>query len=79
MITVRHVPETRSILNLFLATDQLRDLDIHRSLKHTTEPVQNTDFLKPEKLLLSEQSVRNTIGITVSANFPVAVFIRHIT
>ncbi|EFI9179971.1 hypothetical protein G3P90_005606, partial [Escherichia coli] len=54
-------------------------LDIHRSLKHTTEPVQNTDFLKSEKLLLSEQSVRNTIGITVSANFPVAVFIRHIT
>ncbi|MCX8354197.1 hypothetical protein OTG62_27520, partial [Escherichia coli] len=38
------------------ATDQLRDLDIHRSLKHTTGPVQNTDFRKSEKLLLSEKS-----------------------
>ncbi|QHG42094.1 hypothetical protein FOV95_24085 [Escherichia coli] len=46
---------------------------------HVTAHGQNTDFRKSEKLLLSEKSVRNTIDITVSANFPVAVFIRHIT
>ncbi|HHZ0197999.1 TPA: hypothetical protein ACV8DA_004639, partial [Escherichia coli] len=56
--------------------DQLRDLDIHRSLKHTTEPVQNTDFLKSEKLSISTGCAGNMISITSRPALSVTVFIR---
>ncbi|HFO5631554.1 TPA: hypothetical protein ACHJ77_005437, partial [Escherichia coli] len=47
------------------------------SLAFSTE--QPSTFRPHLNYAYSEKSVRNTIGITVSANFPVAVFIRHIT
>lgn len=48
-----------------------------KSMRHVTEPVQNTDFRKSEKSSISTGCAKNESSVTSGINFSVAVFVRH--